>query len=408
MTNAWDAVRAAIDAEDFSAVATLMIGYDDAQRREVARELPGYLPIARQAGTRRDYERMQRHQARWRELELRAEEMGRYVFAMPEASVLLSQGPEMEDRWREPMRVAGAGAIAGAAAVATWLTKRDFERSWMPREADDVPAILEVVAVRPVAWQQDLAVRLALRLRGTRPQADDRRVRLALALLRASGAEPPEHDPLTLAWLVATPLGDLAGDRLLDVMLPRLFEAEGAGRLLCDDQALPAALGKLAAEGRIRRAALLDGCRTRFLRGGQAADLRFFVRLHDLLDPAPEEVAPRADDYVALLSHAPANVADLALRQLRRLKTTPPAEAVEGLPYRREGKLVRAGLSLLDRVLKDGDVDAYAPALAAALLCESPDARERAAGAGAAAGLLPARRPRQRRPAAAAAPGGHR
>jgi hypothetical protein len=38
MTNAWDAVRAAIDAEDVSAVATLMIGCDDAQRREVARE----------------------------------------------------------------------------------------------------------------------------------------------------------------------------------------------------------------------------------------------------------------------------------------------------------------------------------------------------------------------------------
>ncbi|MBF8189224.1 hypothetical protein ITP53_26530 [Nonomuraea sp. K274] len=52
MTNAWDAVGAAIDAEDFPAVATLMIGYDDAQRREVARELPGYLPIARRLHAR--------------------------------------------------------------------------------------------------------------------------------------------------------------------------------------------------------------------------------------------------------------------------------------------------------------------------------------------------------------------
>jgi hypothetical protein len=180
--------------------------------------------------------------------------------------------------------------------------------------------------------------------------------------------------------VIATPPGDLAGDPLLDVMLPRLFETEGAGRVLESHQGLPAALVELAAEGRIRRASLLGGCRTRFLRGGQAADLRFFLRLHDLLDPAPEEVAPHAGDYAALLSHGPANLADLALRQLRRLKATPPAEAVEGLLYRREARLVRAGLILLDRVLKaaDGDLDAYAPALAAALLCESAEARERA------------------------------
>ncbi|WP_431926075.1 hypothetical protein [Nonomuraea jabiensis] len=380
MTNAWDDVRAAIDAEDASAVAALMIGYSDAQRREVARELPGYLPIARQAGTRRDYERMRRHRDRWREFELLAAEAGRYVLDLPGATELLSQAPVVEDRWMEPMRVAGAGAIAGAAAVATWLTKRELEPTSMPGEAGDVPAILQAVAARPVAWQQDLAVRLALRLRGTRPQAGDRRVRLALELLRASGAEPPEHDPLTLAWVIDTPPGDLAGDPLLDAMLPRLFETEGTGRALESRQELPAALVELAAQGRIRRESLLGGCRTRFLRGGQAADLRFFVRLHDLLDPAPEEVAPHAGDYAAALSHGPANLADLALRQLRRLKVTPPVEAVEGLLYRREGRLVRAGLSLLDRAIKaaDGDLDAYAPALAAALLCESAEARERA------------------------------
>ncbi|MEU6779397.1 hypothetical protein ABZ912_09350 [Nonomuraea angiospora] len=380
MTNAWDAVRAAIDAKDASAVATLLAGYGDTQRREVARELSGYLPIARQAGTRRDYERMRRHQARWREFEVLAAETGQYVLSLPGASALLGQAPVVEERWMEPMRVAGAGAIAGAGAVATWLTKRDLERTSMPPETDDVPAILEVVAARPVVWQRDLAVRLALRLRGTRPDAGDRRVRLALELLRASGAEPPEHDPLTLAWAIATPPGDLAGDPLLDVMLPRLFETEGAGRALDGGPGLPAALAELAAQGRIRRASLLGGCRTRFLRGGQAADLRFFVRLHDLLDPAPEEVVPHAGDYAALLSHGPANLADLALRQLRRLKITPPAEAVEGLLYRGEARLVRAGLSLLDRLLKatDGDLDAYAPALAAALLCESAEARERA------------------------------
>ncbi|MGP3959871.1 hypothetical protein ACTWPT_28055 [Nonomuraea sp. 3N208] len=40
MTNPWDTVRAAIDAEDTTAVVTLLTAYDDAQRREVVRELP--------------------------------------------------------------------------------------------------------------------------------------------------------------------------------------------------------------------------------------------------------------------------------------------------------------------------------------------------------------------------------
>lgn len=333
MTNAWDAVRRALDAEDTRAVATLLTGFDDVQRREVARELPRYLPVARQRAS---------------------------------------------DRWIEPLRVAGAGAIAGAAAVVTWLNKRDLERVWGRPDADDVPLIVKVIAARPAAWREDFVVRLALRLRGASPEADDGRARLVLALLRETGVEPPEHDPLTLAWIAAA--GDLAGDPLLEAMVPRLFASEGVGRFLRGDQELAPALSALAADGRIKRAALLDGCRSRFLRGGQTADLRFFVLLHDLLDPAPEEVAPHARDYAAMLSLTAVNVADLALRQLRRLKVTPPAEAVESLLFRSEGRLVRAGLTMLDRVLKEPgeDVDAYAPALTAALMCESAEARERA------------------------------
>ncbi|WP_336213927.1 DUF7824 domain-containing protein [Nonomuraea sp. LPB2021202275-12-8] len=380
MTNAWDHVRAAIDAEDAAAVATLVAGFDDAQRREVARELPGYLPIAREAGERRDGERELERQARWAALQDRAQRMGRSVYDMPEMYSHVTQ--EIGSRWIEPMRVAGAGAISGAAGVAAWLNKRDLERGWEPPEADDVPLIVRVVAARPAAWQEDLAVRLALRLRSSRPPAD-KRVRLTLELLRGIGVTPPEHDPLTLAWIATTPAADLAADPLLDVMAPRLFEAEGAGRLLRDDRHWAAALGELADAGRIGRESLLAGCRTRFLRGGQAADQRFFLRLHELLDPTGEEVAPHLRDYLALLPSAPANVADLALKQVRRLGPVPPeqaGEAVEGLLFRSEGKLVRAGLAWLDRLLKDpaGDLDAYAPALATALVCESADARERA------------------------------
>ncbi|MFD0475753.1 hypothetical protein ACFQ0B_51710 [Nonomuraea thailandensis] len=226
MTNAWDAVRAAIDAEDTAAVAALLIGFDDAQRREVARELPRYLPVVRRAGERRDAERVAGRQGWWRSLHAEAERADRSVWDLPgfsEGRVRWYVGA----RWIEVMRVAGAGAIAGAAGVAAWLNRRELVRGWVPAELDDVPAILDVVAARPVAWREDLAARLALRLRAARPQERDGQVLLALALLRATGVEPPRHDPLTLAWIAAAPVADLGVDPLLDAMVPRLFEAEG-------------------------------------------------------------------------------------------------------------------------------------------------------------------------------------
>ncbi|MBO4273409.1 DUF6493 family protein [Microbispora triticiradicis] len=380
MTNPWDAVRAGVDAGDASAVAAAVLDLGDDARREVARELPGHLSAAREAAMREERRREQARQARWEELYERAAREGRSVYDFAEAEAM--DEPEMGNRWIEPMRVAGAAVLPGAAAVATWLNRRDFDRGREPADTDDVPLIAAVVAARPLEWRRDLAVRLARRLRGVRPRPD-RRVRLALRLLRESGAEPPEHDPLTLAWVAVTPSGDLWADPLLDAMLPRLFEAEGVGRLLRAHQNWPAVLAALARDGRVKREALLDGCRSRFLRGGQAADQRFFVLLHDRLDPSPEEIAPYARDYLALLPAAAANVADLALRQIRRLGTIPPdqaGEAVEALLFRAEGTLVRAGLTWLDRLLKDpaGGLDAYAPALTAALGNASGDARERA------------------------------
>ncbi|MFI7445983.1 DUF6493 family protein [Nonomuraea sp. NPDC049714] len=383
MTNAWTDIHAAIDAEDAAAVAALVGGFDEAQRREVARELPRHLPAAREAGRRRDRQRDQEREAWWAALHEEAQRTHRSIWEMD--GVHEYHNLPVRDRWMEPMRVAGAGVIPGAAAVVTWLNRRDFERGWETPEIDDVPLILQVVAARPAAWREDLAVRLAARLRSLRPEPD-RRARLALELLRVTGAAPPEHDPLTLAWIAATPVERLADDPLLEVMAPRLFEAEGVGRFLRADQDLPAALAELAEPaggGRVRREMLLTGCRSRFLRGGQAADQRFFLRLHELLDPAEEEVAPHQRDYLALLATAPANVADLALKQVRRTGPVPPdqaGEAVEGLLFRSEGKLVRAGLAWLDRLLKDpvGDLDAYAAALGTALVCESGDARERA------------------------------
>ncbi|WP_157250319.1 hypothetical protein [Nonomuraea typhae] len=386
-TGAWEAVRKAVDAYDMHAVAEVAAGLGDAERREVARELAGYLPTARAQGE----DDLERQYDRWQDLQDLAAESDTPVHD------LTAHQPTgvLPARWLEPMRVAGAATIPGAAAAAAWLSRRELRRpstrwGWASMPVDDTPLLLDVLATRPAAWQADLAVRLALRLRETRPVADNH-VRLVLELLRRTQAEPPAHDPLTLAWVAASVPSSalLAKDPLLAVMVTRLFESEGVGRLVRDSHDWPKALHKLTARSltgapRVPRRALLKGCVARFLRGGQAADLRFFVRLHDLLDPMDGEVADYAHDYLRLLPSAPGPVAELALKQIRRLgdrvEGQDAREAVEGLLFRQESKLVRAGLAWLDRLLRDRahDLDPYAPALATALTSDSAVVRERA------------------------------
>ncbi|WP_113704347.1 DUF6493 family protein [Nonomuraea lactucae] len=394
--NTWESVRKVITRCDAGEVTEMVVGLDDEQRREVARELPGHIGLARKAAEML-YERRQReaHEAQERDRKefVRAAMAGG---ANPErAAEMWWMGGHNHheywvdwrerEKWIEPMRIAGAGTLGGPAAVATWLYRRDFTR-W---QATDIDPLLRVIAARPPEWQADLAVRLALRLRGTRTQARDDSVPLALALLRRTEAIPPEHEPLVAAWVSTPP--DLGRDPLAGHLLPKIFDAEGVGRALRDDR-LEApewaaeqsswlrALRDHVATGKVDREMLVDGCVRRFLRGGSAADLRFFVRLHDLLDPAPSR--ERSRDYLRLLPTAPGPVAELALKQLRGtggLSGEEVNEALAALLFRAEGKLVRAGLSWLDQTAREegGDLDHLAPALASAFLCDSVDVQER-------------------------------
>ncbi|MEV4188029.1 hypothetical protein AB0J28_42005, partial [Streptosporangium canum] len=94
-SGAWPGVRTAIAAGAPALVADAVLALDEAGRREVARELPGHIGVAREAITARD-----RHRGVWTD----------------------------GGAWIEPMRVTGAGVLGGAAAVATWLYRRDFTR----------------------------------------------------------------------------------------------------------------------------------------------------------------------------------------------------------------------------------------------------------------------------------------
>ncbi|NUS02845.1 MAG: hypothetical protein HOV97_09775, partial [Nonomuraea sp.] len=282
---------------------------------------------------------------------------------------------ELLDGLANGLLLAGVGVIGGPAAAVTWMTGRDVNRRWA--EELNVGQVCRVAASRPLEWRREVAVRLARRVR--RPA--DRLAPLAVALLRESGAVPPDHDPLVAAWLTAP---SVPGDPLLPVLLPRVFAADGAGRALRDERLEPRPTRWLAAAAReLPREQVLDGCVSRFLRGGEAQDLRFFVRLHTLLDPTPAESAPRLRDYLRLLPSAPGPVAELAAGQVRAAMPLDHAdlvEAVDALTFRAEAKFAAMGLRWLDQAIRaTPEVAAdFAAALTTAYAHTSFDVRTRA------------------------------
>ncbi|SNS70395.1 hypothetical protein SAMN05216276_101467 [Streptosporangium subroseum] len=340
---AWDDVRDLIGKCDADGVTALVLTLDADGRREIARQLPGHL-----------------------------KEIRRYL-----------------DSWRgtgehaEALRAAGAGTIATATSVASWLTRRGLVGA--DSTVDDTHRLLRLVRMRPPTWQADLAQRLAGRLRGRDPSYE-----LTAALIRETGIEVPTDDGFVVGWVsrrtAGRPLADvLADDPLLDALLPRIFEAQGVGEALNREGIYPwpSVLHTLATNGRADRSMMLDGCLRCFLRGGTALELRFFVRLHEALDPTVNEIEPHARDYLRLLPSSTGTVAELALNHLRRLDPPEPegfGEAATALMFRQEKKLVRAGLSWIDQVVRHapGHAEKVSEALVMIFSHETHDLRERA------------------------------
>ncbi|MEV4380672.1 hypothetical protein [Streptosporangium sp. NPDC049644] len=349
----WAEICDLIARNQVTRLADRLVTLTEEERAESAGRLPGLVKELRRAHTERvraqhpdDFEEM----ASW--------EVG-----------------DLLDKLAGALLLTGVGVITGPAAAVAWMTGRDVNRRWA--EAPDVAQVCRVAAARPREWRRDVAVRLARRVR--RPA--DRIAPLAVALLRESGAVPPDHGPLVAAWLAAPSVAD---DPLTPVLLPRVFDADGAGRALRDERLEPRPTRWLATAAReLPREQVLDGCVSRFLRGGEAQDLRFFVRLHTLLDPTPAESAPRLRDYLRLLPSAPGTVAELAAGQVRGAMPLDHAdlvEAVDALTFRDEAKLAATGLRWLDRAIRATPEAAadFVTALTTAYAHKSFDVRNRA------------------------------
>ncbi|GAA3586119.1 hypothetical protein GCM10022419_080300 [Nonomuraea rosea] len=350
----WTEIFDLVTRNQVTRLADRLVTLTEEERAELGGRLPGLVKELRRARTE----------------QVRADHPGDFAeMASWEVGGLL-------DELADALLLAGVGVITGPAAAVTWMTGRDVNRRWA--EGPDVARVCRVAAARPLEWRRDVAVRLAQRVR--RPA--DRIAPLAVALLRESGAVPPDHDPLVAAWLAAP---SVAGDPLTPVLLPRVFAADGAGRALRDERLEPRPTRWLAAAAReLPREQVLDGCVSRFLRGGEAQDLRFFVRLHTLLDPTPAESAPRLRDYLRLLPSAPGTVAELAAGQVRGampLDHADMVEAVDALTFRDEAKLATTGLRWLDQAIRATPEAAadFVTALTTAYAHKSFDVRNRAA-----------------------------
>ncbi|GAB1818907.1 hypothetical protein [Herbidospora sp. RD11066] len=343
MTNLWAEITDLVVRNQVTTLTDRLVALSDAERAEIGPRLPGLVK------------------------ELR----GRFAARYPSWEV----DSWLDDRTRALLLV-GVGCIGGPAAAVTWVTGREVNRRW--GGSLDVAPVVRVAASRSEEWRRDMSVRLARRIR--RPA--DRIAPLAVALLRDSGATPPDHDPLVAAWLTAP---SVAGDPLTPLLLPRVFDADGAGRVLRDEQPNPRPTRWLAAASRdLPRERALDGCVSRFLRGGDIQDLRFFVRLHTLLAPTPEESSSRLRDYLRLLPSAPGTVAELAAGQVRQAMPLDPfdlVEAVEALTFRAEAKLAVTGLRWLDQSIRSAPETAadLLTALTTAYAHTSFDVRTRAA-----------------------------
>ncbi|MCX5402469.1 DUF6493 family protein [Streptomyces sp. NBC_00335] len=331
------------------------------------------------------------------------------------------------DNWQQralmgqALVVAGAGCHTGAAAAAAWIGAADMRR-WQTLPTG---VLLDVLADRDPQWLGDLAHRLA-----ARASTVEQDYALIIELVRITGCPMPTTDGCVEGWAMAldtsrTPLGHaLRDDPHVTTLVPRLFETAEPVRSFgwrCDPDDpdhWPAAVAGLAEAGIVDRAALLDGCTARLLRGGKAGQLKPYQAIWQGLRPTEEEERERAADWIALTADAPSPVAGHAQRILARLAAaghlTPRllAEMSAAVLFRPEKKLVRAQLVLMGKELRrdpatapellavlgeafghtDTDIQERALKLAAAHLTDDPVLRAELAGQ--AQSLSPAHRTR--------------
>lgn len=310
----------------------------------------------------------------------------------------------------------GTTAAAVAALGAAPGAKSAAEASWVPLLAPEKETLAaQVLTERRPAWLEDLAARLLDR--ETSPTWGFRVVR---ALVR-DGVMAEPTDPSYVVAMVhgivpwrpnhdegATPLSALREDRgLLDRELWELLRTERAGRALAvhdrwrrvpnqipghpapepqPEATWHHALLSLAGEGLMPRGRLIDAALHAMLADWSAADVAWFVDLHDALAPTDPELAAREPAYLRLLASDVGTVVQVGLRAASRLLTAGGvsradlATALEPTLLRPQKGTAMAALTLLERLADGEHADRGSLARKARLAVDHPraDVRDRA------------------------------
>ncbi|MEV7771245.1 DUF6493 family protein [Kitasatospora sp. NPDC086791] len=294
---------------------------------------------------------------------------------------------------RGRLLVAGAACHAGPAGAAAWLAGGDLTvRDWARNSA-----LHTVVEAQPEQWQVEVATRLAARpVRGWGWSMYP----LIEAVVRRTGCEVPRDEAFARAWLDGscgrggprpTLAEQLRADSFTPVLLPVVFQLADVGYALTirlsprPGDVWTEAIAELAAAGVVDRAAVIDRCLARLLRGGKPADQRAFLEVLRALAPTPEEYAARVRDVAALLAgpsviagHAQGVLAALDEAGLIEPEVLYEASAV--VLFRTEKKLVRAQLGWLERAARraPGRSGPVVLAAAEAFGCADTGVQERA------------------------------
>lgn len=295
--------------------------------------------------------------------------------------------------------VAAAGCMPTASQLTSFLTRREFRRSWEERSAD---LVLAALRDRGVSWLPELVERLSGQLDTT--ARDQPRWKFVAALARGGYVPVPTTDVFVRHWVRARRLpasnrvvDNLRRDPWLIQLAPRVLDADGWGGDLLPaagsgdaaQQSVAGSLALLSDEGLLDRTTLLDGCLGQFLRGGRQSHLRGFVALYRALAPTPSEVATRVADHLRLLPDAysvVAGIAQAALRAADEAGSLGPGVAVEAghaVLQRTDKKLFRDQVKWLDAVAQrdPGRIDDVVRALAVGFGNAAADLAERALGA---------------------------
>ncbi|MET0424267.1 MAG: hypothetical protein ABW046_10345 [Actinoplanes sp.] len=289
------------------------------------------------------------------------------------------------DRWAGALRVAGAACLPRAADVVAWLRSPRF-RPAMP--AATVAAIVRMLSLPGRPRFAAVAGGLAAELRV--PEIEAGHWALVAATLRAGRLTPPATEAMVRGWVrersggsVRTLAVRLATDDWLPALLPEVFAQPGVAAEL--DETWPPALARLAADGTVDRAGLIDLLVARLLDGDRAAALRPALATYRLLDPDLAEQYRHRSAYLDLLAGRHLGAAELAQHALRSLdeagRLEPDSVRLAGVRVlaRTDKKLTRGQLSWLDDAAArhPGHTAPLLQVVATALTSPSVDVAER-------------------------------